>query len=57
MQIYLLINTKINISVISIRISEDFYGSILSIESGALLVREKFTSSINEHSSLYLLAE
>lgn len=57
MQIYLLINTKINVSVISIRISEDFYGSILSTESGALLVREKFTSSINKHSSLYLLAE
>lgn len=46
----LLITTKINISVISIRISEDHYGSILRIEIGALLAREKFTSSMNKHS-------
>lgn len=57
MQIYLLNNAKINISVISSRISEDFYGSILRIEIGALLVREKFTNSINKHSRFYLLAE
>lgn len=57
MQIYLLINTKINISVISSRISEDFYGSILRTEIGALLVQEKFTSCINKHSKFYLLAE
>lgn len=46
----LLITTKINISVISIRISEDHYGSILRIEISALLAREKFTSSMNKHS-------
>lgn len=37
---YLLISTKINISVISIRISEDHYGSNLRIEVSALLARE-----------------
>lgn len=46
MQMYLLISTKINISVISIRISEDHYGPILRTEIGALLAREKFISSI-----------
>lgn len=35
----LLISTKINISVISIRTSEDHYGSILRIEISALLAR------------------
>lgn len=53
---YLLISTKINISVISIRISEDYYGPILRIEIGALLAREKLTSFINKHSRLLLLA-
>lgn len=52
---YLLISTKINISVISIRISEDHYGPILRTEIGALLAREKFTSSI-KHLKLLMLA-
>lgn len=54
MQMYLLISTKINISVISIRISEDHYGSNLGLEIGALLARE-FTSSVNKCSRLLLL--
>lgn len=52
---YLLTSTKINISVISIGISEDHYGSILRTEIGALLAGEKFTSS-TKHSGLLLLA-
>lgn len=54
MQMYLLISTKLNISVISIRISEDHYGSNLGTEIGALLAREKFTRSI-KYSRLLLL--
>lgn len=54
MQIYLLISTKLNISVISIRISEDHYGSNLGTEIGALLVRKKFANSI-KYSRLLLL--
>lgn len=42
---YLLISTKINISVTGIRVSEAHYGPIL-IEIGALLAR-KFTGSVN----------
>lgn len=54
MQMYLLISTKLNISVISIRISEDHYGLNLGTEIGALLAREKFTSSV-KYSRLLLL--
>lgn len=55
MQTYLLISPKINISVVSIRISEDHYGSNLGIEIGALLARERFTSSVSKYSRLLLL--
>lgn len=54
MQIYLLISTKINISIFSIRISEDHFGPILRTEIGALLAREKFTSSAKRPRPLLL---
>lgn len=55
MQTYLLISTKINISIISIRISEDRYGSNLRVEFGALLARKRF--SVNKYSGVLLVAE